>query len=98
MKSVKALLKVLVVAAIVIVATPLVMYAQDSTAISAPATSDILSSIVAWLESKWPVIASIGTMLFVLSELLGNIPAVKANSVYQLVAPWIAKLFGKKTN
>ncbi|RTL47255.1 MAG: hypothetical protein EKK39_14900 [Sphingobacteriales bacterium] len=96
MKSIKGILKLIVIAAFAMLATPLFMYAQDSTVVAPSDATDLLGNIVTWLETKWPVIASIGTALFVLSEILGNIPAVKANSVYQLIAPWIAKLFGKK--
>lgn len=38
--------------------------------------------MVAWILDHWGLIV---TVLFALSELLAEIPAVKANSVFQLV-------------
>ena len=41
-----------------------------------------------WLKDNWGVIAA---LLFLLSELLAQIPSVKANSVFQLIFGFLKK-------
>ena len=42
--------------------------------------------MIAFLQANWGMIA---TILWGLSELLAAIPAVKANSVFQLIFGWL---------
>jgi len=96
----KKLLKIAFLIAIVfIVGTPLLMFAQDTTTVANPGalTNSIGQTLVSWLELKWPVIGTIGSVLFLISEALGNIASVKANSVFQLVSGVLKSLFGKKS-
>ena len=41
-----------------------------------------------WLKSNWGMIAAI---LFLVSELLAQIPSIKANSVFQLIFGFLKK-------
>jgi len=82
------------VAAIVLVVPTM---AQDSTAVASGATTSVISTIVGALELKWPVIATIGTILFFISEALSGIKSVKANGVFQLVSDVLKSLFSKSS-
>ncbi len=92
----KKLLNFILIAAFVLMATPLVMFAADTTAVTSTGTDGIIQTIVTWLEVKWPLIGTIGTILFVISEALAGIPAIKANSIYQLIEGILKSAFGKK--
>jgi hypothetical protein len=85
----------IVLAAVVVI--PTIAHAQDSTAVSAGSTGGVIDTIVAALELKWPVIATVGTILFVLSEALAQIKSVAANSVFELIQGVLSNLFGKKS-
>lgn len=75
------------------------LFAQvDSTSATVSATEGILGTLVTWLEAKWAIVGTIGTALFVLSEILASIPSLKANSVVQGINQVLAYLFGKKTS
>ena len=91
----KKLFTFMFLAAICIVATPLYMYAQDTASAVTSGGTDAISFIVGWLGVKWPIVGTIGTVLFLFSEALALIPAVKANSVYQLITGLLKKAFGK---
>ncbi len=47
-----------------------------------------MQEIVNFVSANW---ASIATVLFVLSELLAQIPSIKANSVFQLLVNLLKK-------
>ncbi len=81
-------------AAIAVILVPALAFAQDSTSVAAT-TSGVVETVISALEIKWPVIATVGTILFFLSEGLSLIPTVKANGVFQLVSSILAKLFKK---
>jgi len=92
------LAKVLLIAAFVLICG--VLFAQgssDSTAVLSGGTQTIVSSLLSWLEIKWPIIGTIGSILFLLSEALAGIPAIKANSVFQLISGILNSIFGKKS-
>lgn len=91
----KKVLKCLFLAAIVMIAAPLLMVAQGTPAASDSTTVSIAQTVITALDSKWPVIAVIGTILFFLSEALSLIPSVKANGVFQLIGK-IVSLFKPK--
>lgn len=84
------------VAALVLL-VPTIALAQDSTAVASGATTSVISTIVGALELKWPVIATIGTILFFISEALSGIKSVKANGVFQLVSDVLKSLFSKSS-
>ena len=88
----KVLLGVVAVAAIFLV--PSLAFAQDSTAVANPATG-MIDTVVSALEIKWPIIGTIGTILFFVSEGLSLIPSVKSNGIFQLIASALTKLFKK---
>ena len=71
------------------------VYAQDSTA-TAITSSGIVQNIETALVGKWPLITTIGTALFVVSEWLAAIPSVKANGVFQLIFGALKGLFAPK--
>ena len=73
-------------------------FAQDSTSAVGGGASSVIDSVFALVTGKWPVIATIGSILFLISEVLGGIPAVKQNSVYQVVFSILSKLFSKKSS
>ena len=45
-------------------------------------------TIYEWTHANWTVIA---TILFLLSELLAQIPSVKANSIFQVILGFLKK-------
>jgi energy-converting hydrogenase Eha subunit E len=55
-----------------------------------------IDSVVALLITKYPAIGIGGIALFFVSEALAFIPAIKANSVFQLVWGLLKRLFGSK--
>gem|GEM_PF-3062939 len=94
----KKLINLMLVAAIAIVATPLLMYAQDTTHYVGNAeASGVISVLYSYLQSKYPIIATITTVLFLVSEILAGIPSIKANSVFQLVYGILKTVAGKAT-
>ena len=93
----KFLNKILLICAIAIMVMPLVMFAQDSTTAINGLDTNLIDSIMSYLTAKWPVISTIGSFLFLASEILGSIPSIKANAVYQLIFGVLKDLFGKKT-
>lgn len=50
------------------------------------------TGILGFLQLHW---AEIGTFLFFLSEALAQIPAIKSNSVFELIYNTIRKFFGQ---
>lgn len=44
--------------------------------------------MIKFVQDNWGIIASV---LLGVSELLGNIPSVKSNSVFQLLFSWLQK-------
>ena len=94
MKRIKSIVTMVFIA---LLAMPFVLLAQDSTHVVGVLDSSLIDGITGFVVAKYPVIASIGTVLFLVSEVLGSIPSVKANSVYQLVFGVLKDLFGKKT-
>jgi putative cell wall-binding protein len=94
MKKIKGFITMVFIA---LLAMPFMLLAQDSTHVVAGLDSSLIDGITGFVVGKYPVIASIGTVLFLVSEVLGGIPSVKANSVYQLVFGVLKDLFGKKT-
>ncbi len=91
MKKIKLWFSLAVLATIL---TPLVMYAQDSTAIAFE-PSGLLKTVADGVSTQYPIVGLIGTGLFVVSELLGSSKKVAANSVFQLVSGLLKSLFGK---
>lgn len=91
--------KLLLVTAFVLICG--VLFAQggsdSANALINGGTDTIVSSVFSFLEMKWPVIGTIGTILFLLSEALAAIPAIKANSVFQLISGILKSIFGKKS-
>jgi hypothetical protein len=43
-------------------------------------------TIFNWIQSHW---AHVATILFILSELLGEIPSIKSNSVFGLIRDFL---------
>ena len=43
-------------------------------------------TIFNWIQSHW---AHIATVLFILSELLGELPSIRSNSVYGLIRDFL---------
>lgn len=84
-------------AIVAVMVIPSLAHAQDSTAVSGGTTGSVIETIVGALELKWPVIATVGTILFLISEALAGIKSVAANSVFKLVANILTDLFGKKS-
>ena len=80
-------------AAIAIMLTPFIMYAQDTTLVNG-AAGDILKTVTIGLATQYPVIGIIGTALFVVSEVLGSSKSIAANSVFQLVSGLLKRIFG----
>ena len=74
----------LLVLAIAFIAAPVM--AQDSTYVK------IANDVLTPLEAKHSWIAPVLAVLFILSEALAAIPAVKANGIFQLVSNWIGAL------
>ena len=70
---------------------PVLVLAQDAGA----ATGDIVSVVVGALSTKWPIVSTIGSGLFLVSELLASNQKIAANSVYQLVSGWLKRGFGR---
>lgn len=91
-KYAKFLLGLLAVAVVVLV--PSFAHAQDSTGVAGN-TSGVIETVVSALELKWPIIGTIGTILFFLSEALSFVPKVKANGIFQLIAGVVTNLFKK---
>ena len=52
-----------------------------------------MTAIIAWVQAH---LAEIAFGLFLLSEALSLIPAVKANGIFQMVAGWIASFNAKE--
>ena len=90
----KKIFKLLLFAAIAIVATPLLMYAQDTTLVNGVG-SDLLKTVIGGVATQYPILGLVGTGLFVVSELLGTSKKVAANSVFQVIAGLVKTLFGK---
>ena len=80
-------------AAIAIMLTPIVMYAQDSTLVNG-AAGDILKTVTIGLATQFPVVGIVGTALFVVSEVLGSSKSIASNSVFQLVSSVLKRIFG----
>ena len=56
------------------------------------------SALLGLVPAKYTaLVATTGTVLWLISEALSYIPAVKANGVFQLVFGWLGKLFSKPT-
>ena len=91
----KKAIKVLFFAVLFMVASPLLMHAQDSTAVVDTTTVSIAQTILAALGAKWGIVGVVGTILFFVSEGLSLIPAVKSNGVFQLIGS-ILGMFKKK--
>lgn len=80
--------------ALLLVAT-CITFAQTSTAVSDSTTVAVTDSIFSVLETKYPIVTIIGTVLFFISEALSFFPKIEANGVFQLVAK-ILSYFKKK--
>lgn len=77
-----------------------ILFAQgggDSTSALTSSTDSFLQTIITALEIKWPIIATIGSILWVISEALSGITSIKANGVFQLIYGILKSIFGKKT-
>lgn len=94
MNKIKNILKIAFVALMVI---PFMLFAQDSTHVVAGMDSGFLNGIFTYVSTKYPIIATISTILFLVSEVLAGIPSVKANSVFQLVYGVLKAIVGNKT-
>lgn len=91
-KSIMVILATLSLMAVLV--CPAVLFAQDSTAVGGGADVDIFQTILSALSLKWPIVATIGTILFFISEGLSLIKSVSANGVFQLIQS-ILKVFKK---
>ena len=76
-------------AMIVMVMSIGIVTAQDSTAVNI--VNDILPSV----ESRYPIVTIVLSVLWGISELLSLIPSIKANGIFQLIFGVIAKANGK---
>ncbi|MFP5039435.1 hypothetical protein [Parasediminibacterium sp. JCM 36343] len=81
--------------ALIAMAAPVAMYAQDTAATTTNHT-DVVNLIATAAATKWPAVSAVGTGLFIVSEVLGGIPKVRANSVYQLVFGFLKRAFGSR--
>ena len=83
MKTVKFLLLAM------LVMTTTCIFAQDSTLVH------IAQGGLTSLEAKYTWLLPVVTVLWLISEALGSIKSVQANSVYQLIISWGKAIFGK---
>lgn len=89
--------KVLFTVAFVLVCGVLFAQSGDSTIANPTGSADgLIQSLSTWIEAKWPIVGTIGSILFLISEGLALIPSIKSNSVFQLIFGWLGKLFSKK--
>ena len=91
------IINVSIMALIVLMAIPFIPFAQDTTHVVGGLDSGFLSGIFSYIGNKYPIIATISTILFLVSEVLAGIPSVKANSVFQLVYGVLKAIVGNKT-
>ena len=93
----KKLFPLLFLAALIVLAMPMYMYASDSTnAVLSGGATSFAETLLTYLEGKWPIISTIGTVLFLISEVLGSSTTIKQNAVYQVIFSVLQSLFGKK--
>jgi len=76
---------------------PHFLFAQDSTGTGSGGNTDIFEIILNALSAKWPIVATIGTILFFISEVLGKSKSIAANGVFELIAKVLKNVFGKKS-
>lgn len=94
-KSAKVILATLFLMAVLV--SPAVLFAQDSTAVGGGADVDIFQTILEALSAKWTIVATIGTILFFISEGLSYIKSVDSNGIFQLVHKVLKAVFSKKS-
>jgi hypothetical protein len=83
---------------IILVACSIPMFAQtDSTTVNT-VIAEGLWGFISNLIVKYSWITYVITGLFFLSEILGNIAKVKANSIYQLITNFISYFYKKSSS
>lgn len=87
MKKIKSFLAF---ALLCLIATPLFLAAQGT----APEEL-VVNALVDAVVIKSPIVGTVGTVLFLVSELLASNKKIAANSVFQLVSGFLKKAFGK---
>jgi len=76
----------------------LATFAQSDTVVVNPIIAEGIWGFVSNLLVKYQWITYVITGLFFLSEIIGNITKVKANSVYQLIASYLLYFKKKQVN
>jgi len=82
---------------LVALACPHFLFAQDSTGTGTGGNTDVFEIILNAVAAKWPIVATIGTVLFFISEALGKSKSIAANSVFELISSILKNVFGKKS-